>query len=82
MLADSPIPVLGFIFGGVPEGIFFILYLVGSIWATSRAINYTRGPAMPIWLAFIWLVPCLGAFLALLAIKRETPPPSGQPPVE
>ncbi len=62
--------LLGFIFGGIPEGIGLVLYILGSIWATRRVITSLEGAAVPAWLAFVWIVPCLGAFLALIAVKR------------
>lgn len=61
---------LGFVFGGIPEGITFILWLIVNILATMKTIQSTEGTAVPVWLAFIWLVPCLGGLLALIAIKR------------
>jgi hypothetical protein len=57
--------------------ILFPLSLFGAFWATSRAIKYTEGAATPVWLAFIWLVPCLGACLALFAISKQKPPSDG-----
>ncbi len=68
---------LGFIFGGIPEGFAFILWLIVNILATMKTIQSTEGTAVPVWLAFIWLVPCLGGVLALVAIKR---PPKGIDP--
>jgi hypothetical protein len=66
--------LLGFIFGGIPEGILgLFLFLWASIWATRKVIANLEGAAVPAWLAFIWLVPCLGAVLALVAVKKKPP---------
>ena len=66
----NSLPTLGFIFGGVPEGIAFILYIMTGIFATMKAIRYTSGAATPLWLALIWLAPCIGAILAFIGIRR------------
>lgn len=73
MFEFALIPVLGFIFEGL--GFFVIPHLVGAIWASGRAIKYTSGAATPVWLAFIWLVPCIGPILALFAIPKHPPLP-------
>ena len=62
---------LAFIFGGIPE--FFLggfLYVIVSILATIKVLQEAKGAAVPVWLALIWLVPCLGGILALIAVKR------------
>jgi len=41
------------------------------VWATRRVIDNSQGAAVPAWLAFIWLVPCLGGILALVAVKKK-----------
>lgn len=65
-------PLLGFIFGGIPEGFLgLLLFLVCSVLATRRVIDRLEGAAVPAWLAFIWLVPCLGGILALVAVKKK-----------
>lgn len=58
-------------------GFLAIPHLAGAVWASARAINYTEGAATPVWLAFIWLMPCLGPILALIAIRKTPllPPP-------
>jgi len=69
---------LAFIFGGIPE--FFLggfLYIVVSILASIKVVQETKGSATPVWLAFIWLAPCLGGILALIAVKRT---PKGMDP--
>ncbi len=68
-----PSASLAFIFGGVPEGIGLIFYIWGSIWATKRVIGNLEGTPVPVWLALIWLIPCFGAIMALIAVKRKTP---------
>jgi len=66
--------LLGIIFGGIPEGIFgLFLFLWASIWATRRVVSNLEGAAVPAWLALIWLVPCLGGILALVAVKKKPP---------
>tara|TARA_R110002096_G_scaffold435701_2_gene662184 strand:+ start:4407 stop:4655 length:249 start_codon:yes stop_codon:yes gene_type:complete len=47
-----------------------IVWIVAGIFATMKAIRYTSGAATPLWLALIWLVPCLGAILAFIGIRR------------
>lgn len=65
-------PCLGFIFGGIPEGFFGIfLFILCSVMATRRVIANLDGAAVPAWLAFIWLAPCLGGILALIAVKKK-----------
>lgn len=76
MIDSGFVPSLAFIFGGVPEGILFLFYVAGNVWASARAINHTQGAATPVWLAFIWLVPCIGGILALVAIRRPPLPPA------
>ncbi len=70
MLELNLAPMMGIIFGGVPEGIAFLLYIVTGIFATMKAVRYTSGAATPVWLALIWLVPCVGAILAFIGIRR------------
>lgn len=76
MIESGFVPLLAIIFGGVFESMLGILfYIVGSVWASARAINHTQGAATPLWLALIWLVPCIGAVLALIAIRKTPLPP-------
>ncbi len=71
MIEFSSFPTIGFIFGGIPEGIVgFVLWLFVSIMATRKAVRFTDGAATPVWLALIWLVPCFGGILALIGIRR------------
>ena len=64
--------LFAFVFGGIPEGFFgIVLFIFCSVWATRRVIDNTQGAAVPAWLAFIWLVPCLGGILALVAVKKK-----------
>lgn len=69
-------PVLGFIFGGL-EGIPLLFGAFLAVLATIRVCKRIKrfGPLM-VWLLVVWLVPILGAILALLVIKR--PPPIAQ----
>lgn len=62
-------PLVGFLLE-VPTGIAFIVYVVTGIFATMKAVRYTSGAATPLWLALIWLAPCIGAILAFIGIRR------------
>ncbi|RFC43111.1 MAG: hypothetical protein DVB23_002788 [Verrucomicrobia bacterium] len=70
-------PLFGFIFGGIPETFFgMVLYILCCVLATRRVIDNLDGVAVPAWLAFIWLVPCLGGILALVAVRKKPTEPS------
>jgi hypothetical protein len=75
MFESAFVPMLAFIFESL--GALAIPHIAGAVWASARAINYTEGAATPVWLAFIWLMPCLGPVLALIAIRKAPilPPP-------
>jgi hypothetical protein len=78
MLESALVPTLALLFEGILGSAFgIVLYLAGSIWASARAIHYTQGTATPVWLAFIWLVPCIGSILALIAIRKTPLLPPG-----
>lgn len=65
MIDMNPQPMLGFLVE-VPAAV----YIVTSIFATMKAVRYTRGAATPLWLALIWLLPLFGAILAFIGIRR------------
>ena len=68
----TPDPILGFIFFGL-EGIPLIAGLALAVGSSIRVCKQAKGAAIPLWLVFIWLVPFLGAIVALIVVKR--PPP-------
>ena len=65
-------PLLGFILGGL-EGIPLLASAILAVAATVRVCKRSKGIAIPFWLLLIWLVPLVGAIVALLVVKR--PPP-------
>ena len=57
----------------VTIGVSTIAWIIVSIFATLKTVRHTEGAATPLWLALIWLVPCLGGILALLFVKAKGP---------
>jgi len=50
-----------------------LLQVIGGIIATRRVVASLEGAAVPAWLAFIWLSPCIGIILALVYVKKKPP---------
>lgn len=65
--------LLGFIFGGIPEGFLGLLWLVANLLATRRVITHLKALPMFGWLVVIWGVPCLGGLIALVAVRKQPP---------
>ena len=42
-----------------------------NIFASLKAIRYTTGAAVPLWVIVIWVIPVIGAITALIAIRRR-----------
>lgn len=81
-------PLLGFILGGL-EGIPMLAGLILAIVATVRVVRRTDGPATPLWIFLIWVLPFIGAIVAIVVTKHRplemevthtpTPPPAPSP---
>jgi hypothetical protein len=65
--------LLGFIFGGIPEGFLGLCWLVVNLVATRRVLTHLKAVPMFVWLAVIWGIPCLGGVVALFGVRKQPP---------
>jgi len=47
-----------------------VIFLVPAIWASIRVARTRSGPALPLWLLFIWIVPLVGAIITLIVVRN------------
>ena len=47
-----------------------MLFLIPTIWATVRVVQYRFGVSLACWLFAIWIFPFIGSLLALATVRR------------
>lgn len=46
-----------------------LIWLVPAIWASIHVTRNRSGTSLPLWLILIWILPLIGAVLALIIVR-------------